>query len=142
MTRLSSGLPDAVGDDEDIARFLTQSNHFTTRQVNPGAFLPGRTDRETSVSRHGRAPLQNLRSLGSAAAGDRRLYGAAMLKGRHVRDALLEITPDEPPERHAVIRGWPWVEGDPVEQKARQKERALILASAAGEPLLFNQGEG
>ena len=141
MTLLPSGLPDSVGDDEHIARFLTQSSHFSKQQVDPSVFLPGRKDKETSVSRHGSEPLAAVRTLGVAAAGTRKLYGAAMFMARNVREAHLEIVSSEPPERHAVIRGWPWNENDPEDQKAKQKERALELASAAGAPLLFNDGK-
>ena len=137
MTLLSSGLPDRIGDDEDLARFLTQRGHFTKQRVDPSAFLPSKKDRETSVSRHGREPLDSLRALGLDAAGGRTLYGAAIFKARDVGVASLQIVPDEPPPRHAVIRGWPWIDGDPEEQKARQKALALVLTSAAGEPLLF-----
>ena len=139
MASLSSQLPDTIEDGEDIARFLTQSSHFNNQRVNPSAFLPD-SSRESSVSRHGRVPIQDLCSLGLVAAGSRKLYGAAMLFARDIRAASLEVVPDEPPERHAVVRGWPWMDSDPEMQKARQKERALELASAAGEPLLFNEG--
>lgn len=138
MTYLPSGLPETVGDNEDLARFLTQSGHCPKGKVHPSAFLPSKIDRATSVSRHGREPLDHLRSLGVAAAGARPLYGAALFKGRDVREANLEVAADEPPDRHAVLRGWPWIDNDPDEQRAQQKERALVLASAAGEPLLFN----
>ena len=136
MTSLPSGLPEAVGEDEDVARFLTQSNEFTAVVTKPKAFLPSTRDRETSVSRHGREPIEELWCLGLQAAGSRPLYGAAMFKARDVRIAVLDVVADEPPLRHAVIRGWPWIEGDPELQKAQQKERALVLASAAGPPLL------
>jgi hypothetical protein len=139
MTSLPSGLPETLQDGEPVARFLTQSGHFSKTSVDPGAFLPGKRDRETSVSRHGREPIEALRSLGLAAAGERKLYGAAIVTGRNVREASLQITPDEPPERHAVIRGWPWLENDLQLQKAQQKERAIILASAAGTPVLFDK---
>jgi hypothetical protein len=141
MTLLSSGLPEAVGDDEQIARFLTQSSHFSKQQVDPSVFLPGKRDRETSVSRHGREPLETLRALGAAAANGRKLYGAAMFQASDVRAALLSIASSEPPERHAVIRGWAWNDSDPDEQKAKQKECALQLARASKAPLLFNDGQ-
>ncbi len=38
---------------------------------------------------------------------------------------------DEPPQRHAAIVGWPWLDDDPMEQKALQKERAVQIASKA-----------
>jgi hypothetical protein len=140
MAGLPSGLPDTIQDDEPIARFLTQSSHFSTKNVDPSAFLPGKRDRETSVSRHGREPLESLQSLGLAVveASDRKLHGAAIILGRDIHQASLGIKPDEPPERHAVIQGWPWLENDPRSQKAQQKERAIILASAAGAPVLFS----
>lgn len=136
MSGLASGLPEIVGDDEDIARFLTQSSHFSTTTTKPNAFLPSPRDRETSVSRHGRNPAAELWALGEAAAGQRKLYGAAILKARDIRSAHLEVTANEPPLRHAVIGGWPWIDGDPELQKAQQKELAILLAGAAGPPFL------
>lgn len=133
---LPSGLPDQIGDDEDLARFLFQRSHFNSTMVKPAAFLPSRDDRETSVSRHGREPLDRLWEIGHAAAGIRTLYGAGMFKARDVNSAQLEVVPAEPPPRHAAIRNWPWIETDPELQKAQQKELAALLASAAGAPLL------
>jgi hypothetical protein len=137
MAALTSGLPEAIGADEDLARFLTQSSHFKARQVQPSAFLPHKASRNTSVMRHGREPMHTLAALGHIVAGGRALYGAALIRGSHVRSAGLDVVPDEPPERHAVIVGWPWVDDDAEQQKAQQKEKALALASAAGQPLLF-----
>lgn len=134
---LESGLPEKVVDDEDLARFLTQSGHFSRERVKPAAFLPDRTSRETSVSRHGRQPEMALWALGSAAAGStRNLYGAAILKAGTVRAATLRVESSEPPPRHAAIRGWPWHDRDIELQRAQQKECALQLASAAGPPFL------
>jgi hypothetical protein len=56
---LASGLPEIVADDEDLARFLTSSNHFNVRMVKPAAFLPS-SDDETSVFRHGAEPRADL----------------------------------------------------------------------------------
>ncbi len=136
MATLPSGLPDQVLGDEDLARFLVQSNHYNTILVKPAAFLPSPKDRETSVSRHGAKPLNQLWALGAAAAGERKLHGAAIIRAQVVTAAQLTVAADEPPPRHAVIQGWPWIDGDPELQKAQQKEKALILASAAGAPLL------
>lgn len=142
MARLPSGLPEAVDDGEDIARFLTQrKGQFKSDRVLPPAFLPSPNGRETSVARHGREPRDTLCALGLVAAGERRLYGAAILKAGDVRAVPLEVSSAEPPERHAVIRGWPWVENDRRTEKAQQLEKAVELASAAGAPLLFNEGE-
>ena len=128
---LPSGLPDIVGDDEDLARFLTQGNQYNSLMAKPAAFLPNPKDRETSVSRHGREPVDQLWAIGIQAAGHRSLHGAAIFKGRTVRAARLEVLADEPPLRHAAIRKWPWLENDPDEQRARQKEMAAVIASQA-----------
>ena len=136
MGTLPSGLPEEVGDEEDLARFLTQSSHFNATMAKPAAFLPSPKDLETSVSRHGREPLERLWSIGFEAAGDRKLYGAAIFKARAVSSAQLEVWADEPPPCHAAIRGWPCIESDPELQKAKQKELAALIASAAGRPLL------
>src|SRR6478735_5917094 len=121
---LPSGLPDQVDDDENLARFLVQGSQFSAIAVKPSAFLPNPKDRETSVSRHAREPLDQLWALGVAAAAGRTLYGAAFVKAADARAVELVVAADEPPARHAVIRGWPWLTADPDLQKAQQKERA------------------
>ncbi len=133
---LPSGLAETVADEEDLARFLTQSSHFGTEVVKPAALLPSPKSRETSVSRHGRSPLNVLWAIGLEAAGTRRLYGAAIFKAAAVRAALLTVEPKEPPARHAAILGWPWMETDPDLQRAKQRELALLIVSAAGAPVL------
>lgn len=130
-----SGLPEEIDNAEDIARFLTQSSHFSSIGVKNSAFLPCPRSSETSVSRHGKEPLSRLMQLGELAAGSRNLYGAALLKAKDIRDASLLILADEPPAFHAVIRGWP-EDRDPALQKAKQKETALVLASKS-ETFLF-----
>lgn len=136
METLPSGLPEHVDDTEDLARFLTQSSQFNAVMVKPAALLPSPKDRETSVSRHGREPLERLWEIGLVAAGSRKLYGAAFFRAGAVRVTGLDAGADEPPPRHAVIRGWPWIVNDPELQKAKQKELAVLIASASGPPLL------
>ncbi len=132
METLPSGLHKLVGDQEDLARFLASSSHYNSKGVKQAAFLPSPKDRETSVFRHGAEPLDQLWSLaGHLVAGERNLHGAAIVKARHVRAAQLEVASDEPPARHAVIKGWPWDWADPDMQKAKQKEMALVIASEA-----------
>jgi hypothetical protein len=128
---LPSGLDELIADEEHLARFLTQSNQFNALMAKPAAFLPSLKDRETSVSRHGSEPLESLWVIGLDAARHRNLYGAAIFKARAVRTAQLEVVADEPPARHAAIRGWPWIERDPELQRAAQKERAALIASEA-----------
>lgn len=130
-TILASGLPETVDAAEDLARFLTQSGHYSGATARPGAFLPYRKDRATSVSRHGREPVETLRQLGLAAAGNRSLHGAAIVKCSVAREVGLDVDSDEPPERHALIQGWPWLDNDRQLEKAQQKEKALQLAAAS-----------
>ena len=130
MQTTPSGLPEQVGDGEDLVRFLTQSNHYNSTQVKPAAFLPTPVDQETSVSRHGREPQDRLRKIGLQAAGDRTLHAAAFLKAKVVRSTSLGVLAAEPPDFHAVIKKWP-TDADPVLQKAKQKEQAIILANSA-----------
>jgi hypothetical protein len=132
MAALPSGLEEIIADDEDLARYLTSSSQFNAVMVKPAAFLPNPKDRETSVFRHGSEPRDRLWGIGvEHAAGGRTLHGAAICKAQHVREIQLEVTADEPPPRHAVIRGWPFSEVDPELQKARQKEFATLIASKA-----------
>ena len=135
---LESGLPELVGDDEHLARFLTQGSYFSSskRVVKAVAFLPSPRDHETSVSRHGREPSDRLWALGAVAAGTRHLHGAAILEARSVRALSLLVLEAEPPPFHATIGDWPWMANDPELEKAKQKELALKLASAAGEPIM------
>jgi hypothetical protein len=99
---LASGLPDSVADDEDLARFLTSSRQFNALMAKPAAFLPSPSDRES----HGSEPLDVLWEIGREhVAINRTLHGAAIVKARDVRTALLDVVADEPPPRHAAIRG-------------------------------------
>ena len=119
---LASGLPDIVSDDEDLARFLTSSSQFNAYMAKPAAFLPSTNDRETSVFRHGSEPRDALWAIGNEhAARNRTLHGAAIVKARDVRAVLLEVIAEEPPPRHAAIRGWPWLDDDLELQRAQQK---------------------
>lgn len=131
MAILPSGLPENVADEEFLARFLTQSNQFNKLMAKPVVFLPSQKDRETSVFRHGPEPAGNLWTIGQSMGGDRKLYGATYFTASSVRAVQLEVSADEPPQRHAVIRGWPWNESDPELQKAEQLKRAALIASKA-----------
>jgi hypothetical protein len=130
MATLPSGLSEIIANEEDLARFLTQSRQFSS-MAKPAAFLPNPKDQETSVFRHEGDPRDNLWTIGLAAAGERKLYGAAIVKATIVRASQLEVLADEPPPHHAIIKGWPWDKADPDLQKAKQKEIAMFIASQA-----------
>lgn len=129
---LPSGLPELVGDSEDLARFLTSSSQFNSQMAKPSAFLPAPRDRETSVFRHSSEPQAQLWQIGDEhAAASRTVHGSAIVKTIDVRLVGLSVLADEPPPRHAAIRDWPWHDSDPELQKAKQKERAALVASKA-----------
>ncbi|MCX6874864.1 MAG: hypothetical protein NTW21_13810 [Verrucomicrobia bacterium] len=134
---LPSGLPEHVGDGEDLARFLTSSGHFTASAVKPAAFMPNPHNGETSVFRHGARPLADLQAIGQREMGARSLHGAAIVKAGVVREVDLELRAGEPPPRHADIIGWLWQNQDPEYGKAERKEQAALIAQQAGEPLRF-----
>lgn len=125
---LPSGLPDAVADDEDLARLLRSSGHFSATVVRASAFLPAK-DGMTSVIRHGAEPRQDLWKLAEIFLGiGARFHGAAVCKAAVIRAQQLDVVAKEPPPRHANVVGWP-LAADPELQKAQQKERALAIAS-------------
>ena len=136
---LSSGLPEHVADEEDVARFLTSSGHYNSTAVKPAAFMPNPRNGETSVFRHGSEPLEELKAIAQAEVGaERRIHGAAIVKAEAVREARLEVRSKEPPPRHADIIGWKWSIEDPEFGKAEQKELAALIAQNAGLPLRFS----
>ncbi len=128
---LPSGLPDIVSGEEDLARFLRSSGHFNTTMVKPAAFAPNPKNQQTSVFRHGDAPLDGLVRLAEeyVALGGT-VYGAAICKASSVRAENLDVVAAEPPPRHADIAGWPF-NADPELQKAARKERMLRLAASS-----------
>lgn len=131
MGTLPSGLSDDVGDEEDLARFLTSSSQFNALMVKPSAFLPSPKDEATSVFRHGSEPRAGLWQIGTEHVVRRAVHGAAIVKASDVRAALLEVVAQEPPPRHANITGWPLLVPDPELGKAQRKERAALIAQCA-----------
>ena len=132
MEMLPSGLPKSVADVEDLARFLTSSSQFNAKMAKPSAFLPSHKDRETSTFRHGSEPRDSLWEIGDTeAAGERTIHGAAICNAGDLRSLHLQIEAEEPPPRHAAIKGWPWDDSDPELQKAKHKEIAGFIASKA-----------
>jgi hypothetical protein len=110
---------------------LTSSGQFNLIGPKPSAFLPSKRGRETSVFRHGSEPSGALWAIADAFIGGRRVHAAAIVKTRDVRATNCEVVANEPPQRHAAIRNWPWLEDDPEEQKALQKEIAAQISSKA-----------
>lgn len=132
METLPSGLPEKVSDEESLARFLTQSNHFNAVMVKPAAFLPNPKNGQTSVFRQGNEPHEALWQIGrEQITGERSLHGVAIFKAKHVREVQLDVAAKEPPPRHANIIGWPSVTSDPELEKAKRKDLAIQIAQHA-----------
>ena len=128
MDTLPSGLPDLVADEEDLTRFITQTNHFNSTMAKPAAFLPNPKYRNTSVFRCGPDRELIWKIWQNTNAGERTLKAAAICKTVEVRKIGLDAIAKEPPDRHANIEGWPWLDNDPEFQKAKQLEKAQSLA--------------
>lgn len=130
-SELPSGLPETVHDEEDLARFITSSRQFrkSDKSVKEAALRPNKNG-ETSVFRHGKQPLTSLWDLADQNISGRTVHGAAIFKARSVRKAELEVIVQEPPPRHANIVNWP-MDSDRNLERARQKERALLIAKEA-----------
>jgi hypothetical protein len=132
METLPSGLPEHVSDEESLARFLTQSNHFNAVMVRPAAFLPNPKNGQTSVFRQGNGSPEALWQVGQEQiAGERSLHGVAIFKAKHVREAQLDVAAQEPPPRHANIIDWPSNTSDPELEKAKRKALAIQIAQHA-----------
>ena len=128
MATLPSGLPDLVADAEDLTRFITQSNHFNTTMAKPAAFLPNPKYRNTSVYRCG-SDIEIIRQIWQKTnKSGRALKAAAVCKAVIVRNADLDVISKEPPDAHANIENWPWLDEDPDLQKAKQLEKAQSIA--------------
>ena len=128
MQTLPSGLAEFVANEENLARFLTQSNQFGSGMAKPAALLPNPIHKNTSVFRIGGDPDQLRRVWAETDKSGRQLKAAALFKAADVRSAQLDVIAEEPPAAHANIEGWPWLENDPDMQKAQQKERAQDIA--------------
>ncbi len=132
METLPSGLPEQVGDEENLARFLTQSNHFNAVMVKPTAFLPNPKNGQTSVFRQGNESREALWQAGAKhVAGEPNIHGVPIFTAKRVREAQLDVVAKEPPPRHANIIGWPSIASDPEMEKARRKDLANQIAQHA-----------
>lgn len=108
-----------------LFRALIRANHFDrkTRQIMAAAFLLRESESGLSVS-FGCSPA-------ACAANFDKCRGVASLLVGHVRDAGLDVVPDEP--NHANIIGLPNSTVDPTEAE-RHARKLLRQARLAWEP--------
>lgn len=132
-------LPNAVGPYEHLARFLTQTNHFSpqSNSVKPRVFEPP-DDLRLSVFRVDGLDRQEVWAIGQTNVISRMppprktLYGMADILAFLFEGRNLHVDPDNNPPRHANITGWP-------EAKSERKliaqelavEATLVLRSAS-----------
>jgi hypothetical protein len=113
---------------EALSRFIFSRSHFSPGQnrVKPGALLPSKDSLETSVFRTvGLYPpeIQRIGNTVDEPSGPTLKAWGNVLAGI-VFDVGLNVRPDNVPERHAAIIGWP-------QQKDEQISLAQQLAEAA-----------
>jgi len=117
----------AVGQDEPLSRFLTESGHFTLPgRTKKKAFEPGfnseQQRHETSLFRISALSDSEIWDIGVAEVATPRnkplLARTDILAGSVRGHAPLDVIEDEPPPRHAVIVGWP---GDKFERMNLQQ---------------------
>jgi hypothetical protein len=132
---LPSGLPEDVGDAEEVVRFLTASNHYRSnpaRRVYYAAYLPNPADWETSVFRRDGFDAARM-WVEADQVLSRRAIGVGLCTAAEIRKAEIEVVAMEPPPRHANLTRWPMTgdADDPDLRKARHREIALAIATAA-----------
>jgi hypothetical protein len=102
----------------------------------PAAFLPNPKYKNTSVFRVGNDPETLRKKWQITTNGERILKAVAVCKTAEVRNAGLNVIAKEPPEAHANIECWPWLENDPELEKSKQREIALVIAQKSALVLL------
>ena len=121
-----------ISQEEPLARYVTDDDHLNKPpgKVFWRAFRPKPVERELSVARIAELAAEQIWRLGDELAGipsGRAVIGRADLTLLHVREARvngvsLDVVPDEPPTRHAVIVGWP-------DDRDGRKALAMLLAA-------------
>lgn len=119
-----------VGDQEPVARFLTQSRWIRENgTVKPEAFLPEPKSQELSVTRSQLLSEDAVWAIGFdvVAQFGATLHGRSDLSvGAFTSEKLMVLaTPSPSNPCHASVRGWP-------SEKGAQKSAAQVIAAAAG----------
>ncbi len=106
-------LPAIVGDDEEVASFVFESNKFKKDQLDYRQLMPSRKYGNTSVYRIEGLTETETSDAGHAIALVRSkpgILGWAILIAKAIRllqPHPLKLNAAEPPPRHAQIEGWP-----------------------------------
>jgi hypothetical protein len=116
-------------DAEPLSRFLLSKSRCSvkTMRVKPAAFLPEPNSLETSVFRTLGLNPEEIWAIGEhhvAQPTGHTLRGRGQVLAQVPRRLGLKVRPDNQPERHAAIVGWP-------AEKDRQQMLAIELAEEA-----------
>ena len=117
-------VPGRVEESEVLARFLPDSKMFSSNGVRSTAFMPRRGS--VSVFRVTGMDEMRIRGIGAAVLSIKPPKARAEIVAERVYTAGLQLDPDNTPEFHANIVGWP-----PDTAKDEQKLLALQLAAVS-----------
>jgi hypothetical protein len=114
---------------EPLSRFLLSKRRYSVERmrVKSAAFLPEPNSLETSVFRTLGLEEEEIWTIGEhhvAQATGHTLHGRGQVLAQVPRRLGLNVRPDNQPERHAAIVGWP-------AEKDRQQMLAIELAEEA-----------
>ena len=101
-----------VQPHEPIARFLLQKNNYSIskKTVKPVAFLPNPSNLETSVFRIMGLTDNDIWNIGETyvtGPQGKNLHGHGVVIIINIQNLGLFVIPDNVPDRHANITGWP-----------------------------------
>lgn len=118
-----------VDPSEPLSRFILQSNWYRTSDntVKYAAFMPNPINNKTSVFRTSGISNDEIWDIGDREVSIKRgksILGRADINACNVTERDLKVVPNESPERHANIVGWP-------EEKSKQKAIAIEIAAEA-----------
>jgi hypothetical protein len=102
--------PEPIVPEELLARYLLQRSDFTasTNRVSPARFIP--QNGALSVFRTEGLAEEAVWQIGQtyvALRPDQTIRARADFRAQRALDEGLRINPDNEPERHASITGWP-----------------------------------
>jgi hypothetical protein len=112
-------------NEEVLARYLYSKNHFRSdNTVKHHAFMPP-VDKRLSIFRTYGLVEEEIWALGATLRAEA-LVARADTTVLNVKDAGLTVEPDEPPERHACIVGWPPDQSAILEKALRLSQKAVL----------------
>ncbi len=130
---LSTPLSFNIAPDEIVTHYILSTSEYSVQksQVKARALEPSPLDQSTSVFRIHALQENEIWQLGHENVnipGNQTLRGRADISITSITSVSLQIRPDEPPPRHALVFGWP-------EQKDAMMPIAQELAAQASLPL-------